>query len=77
MLIEGFHATTAAGFAEAYEKALSLPNDECLEMRQRARDSAQRFSEDVFITAWTEEMSKLLKLEKRYRGERIYRTRGT
>ena len=75
--MKGYHATTAREFAEAYAKVLSLPDKECLAMRQRARDSANRFSEEVFMSAWTEEMQKLLRLEKRYRGERIYRTQGT
>jgi alpha-1,2-mannosyltransferase len=73
----GFHATTPAEFAEGYAKAFSLPETECMAIRQRARKSAGRFSEEVFMTAWTEEMQKLLKAEQRYRGERIYRTRGT
>lgn len=75
--MKGYHATTANEFAQAYAIALSLPNEECLAMRQRARESANRFSEEVFMSAWTEEMAELLRLEKRYRGERIYRTQGT
>jgi alpha-1,2-mannosyltransferase len=75
--MKGYHATTANEFAQEYAIALSLPNEECLAMRQRARESASRFSEEVFMSAWTEEMVKLLRLEKRYRGERIYRTQGT
>ena len=76
-LTVGYHASTASGFAEAYAKALVLPKDECIAMRERARVSASRFSDEVFMTAWTCEMQKLLRLEKRYRGERIYRTRRT
>jgi len=71
----GYHASTAAEFAEGYAKALTLSEGECMAMRQRARDSAKRFSEQVFMKAWTEEMQTLL--EKRYRGERVYRTQGT
>jgi hypothetical protein len=73
----GYHASTAAEFAEAYAKALALSEDECLAMRRRARESSKRFSEEVFMSAWTEEMQKILRLEIRYRGERIYRTQGT
>jgi alpha-1,2-mannosyltransferase len=73
----GYHASTAAEFAEGYAKALTLSEGECMAMRQRARDSAKRFSEQVFMKAWTEEMQTLLRLEKRYRGERVYRTQGT
>lgn len=76
-LTVGYHASTATGFAKAYAKALLLPKDECIAMRQRARVSASRFSDAVFMAAWTEEMQKLLRLEKQYRGERIYRTRCT
>jgi alpha-1,2-mannosyltransferase len=76
-LIVGFHASSANEFAEAYEKVLTLPEEECIAMRERARKSAQRFSEEVFMSSWTKEMQKLLKLEGRYRGERIYRTGGT
>jgi alpha-1,2-mannosyltransferase len=75
--MEGFHASTATEFSDAYAKALSLPENECKAMRERARESANRFSEEVFMLAWTEEMQKLLKLENRYRGERVWRTGGT
>ena len=75
--MKGYHATTATEFAEAYAKALSLPSEDILLMRERARESANRFSEEVFMSAWTEEMVKLLRYEKKYRGERIYRTQGT
>lgn len=73
----GYHASTTTEFAEGYAKALTLSDEECLAMRQRARESANRFSEHVFMKAWTQEMRQLLRLEKRYRGERIYRTQGT
>jgi len=73
----GYHASTAAEFADTYTKAFALSEEECLAMRQRARESSKRFSEEVFMSAWTEEMHKILRLEIRYRGERIYRTQGT
>jgi len=76
-LIVGFHASSVNEFADAYEEALSLPEAECIAMRTRARKSALRFSEEVFISSWTKEMKKLLRMEERYRGERIYRTGGT
>lgn len=75
--MKGYHVTTPGEFAEAYAKVLSMPNEDCVAMRKRARESANRFSEDVFMLAWTEEMIKLLRLEKKYRGKRIYRTQGT
>jgi alpha-1,2-mannosyltransferase len=76
-LMEGYHAITAAGFAEAYAIALSMSSKDVLAMRERARESANKFSGEVFMSAWTEEMVRLLRLEKKYRGERIYRTQGT
>ena len=77
MLSEGFHASKPPEFAEAYAKALSLGDEECLAMRERARKSSERFSEGAFMKAWAEQMQRLLALEEKYRGERIYRTGGT
>ncbi|KAK4039151.1 glycosyltransferase [Parachaetomium inaequale] len=54
----GFHATTASEFAEGFEKALSLPNPYAV--RQRARQSAKRFTEEEFARRWTEQMEKLV-----------------
>ncbi|KAH6621432.1 glycosyltransferase family 4 protein [Chaetomium sp. MPI-SDFR-AT-0129] len=56
----GFHATTAAEFAEGFEKALSLPNPYAV--RQRARQSAKRFTEEEFARRWTEQMEELVRL---------------
>ena len=77
MLIKGFHASKPPEFADAFAKALSLGEDECFAMRERARKSSERFSEEAFMKAWTEQMHKLLALEMKYRGERIYRTGGS
>ncbi len=54
----GFHATTEAEFAQAFEKALSLP-DPCA-VRLRARRSAKRFTEEEFARRWTEQMEVLV-----------------
>ncbi|KAK3304627.1 glycosyltransferase family 4 protein [Chaetomium strumarium] len=54
----GFHATTSTEFAQGFEKALSLPNPHAV--RQRARQSAKRFTEEEFARRWTEEMEKLV-----------------
>ncbi|RYP12132.1 hypothetical protein DL767_011468 [Monosporascus sp. MG133] len=56
----GFHATTASEFAEGFEKALSLPDP--LAVRQRARTSARRFSEEEFARKWLAQMEKLVTL---------------
>jgi alpha-1,2-mannosyltransferase len=55
----GFHATTSTEFAQGYEKALSLPNPYAV--RQRARQSAKRFTEEEFARRWTEQMEKLVR----------------
>lgn len=56
----GFHATTSAEFADAFEKALSQPNT--LAIRQRARQSAKRFTEEEFAKKWIAQMEKLVAL---------------
>lgn len=56
----GFHATTSTEFADGFEKALSL--EKPLEMRLRARNSAKRFSEEVFAKGWVRSMEMLLSL---------------
>lgn len=58
----GFHATTAAEFAAAFEKALTVENP--LEMRLRARESAWRFSEGEFARKWIEQTAKLVNMTK-------------
>ena len=57
----GFHATTEAEFARGFEKALSLPNPYAV--RQRARQSAKRFTEEEFARRWTEQMEQLVALK--------------
>jgi alpha-1,2-mannosyltransferase len=54
----GFHATTSTEYAEAFEKALSLPDP--LAVRKRARTSAKRFTEEAFAKRWTAQMEKLV-----------------
>ncbi|KIY69521.1 glycosyltransferase family 4 protein [Cylindrobasidium torrendii FP15055 ss-10] len=49
----GYHARTPEEFADAIHIALTLPEDEAQEMRQRARTWAvQAFSEDEFERTW-------------------------
>ncbi|KAK3900630.1 glycosyltransferase [Staphylotrichum tortipilum] len=54
----GFHATTAAEFAQGFEKALTLPDPYAV--RQRARKSAKRFTEEEFARRWTDQMEQLV-----------------
>lgn len=61
MPLLGFHATTEAEFARGFEKALSLPNPYAV--RQRARQSAKRFTEEEFARRWTEQMEQLVALK--------------
>ncbi|CBF81328.1 hypothetical protein AN5725.2 [Aspergillus nidulans FGSC A4] len=56
----GFRATTEEEFADAFEKALSLSNDEKVGMRLRARKSALRFTEEEFSRKWVGEIGKLV-----------------
>ncbi|KAK1754611.1 GDP-Man:Man(3)GlcNAc(2)-PP-Dol alpha-1,2-mannosyltransferase [Echria macrotheca] len=58
----GFHATTSTEFAEGFEKALSLSNP--LQVRQRARKSAMRFTEEEFANRWTSQMEKLVAMRQ-------------
>ncbi|OJD33581.1 alpha-mannosyltransferase alg11 [Diplodia corticola] len=60
----GFHATTAAQFAEGFRQALALSGQETLEMRQRARRSAGRFTEEVFANKWLVQMCRLVELQR-------------
>lgn len=60
----GFHATTSAEFAEGFESALRLPEKEKIAMRLRARQSAKRFTEEVFAKGWVAGMEDLVDLRK-------------
>ncbi len=63
----GYHATTYQEYAAAFEKALSLTEDETLAMRLRARASAKRFTEEAFGKLWVAQMGKLVDLKLRDR----------
>lgn len=54
----GYHATTATEFADGFEKALSIKDS--LAIRQRARRSAQRFTEEEFARRWLTQMEVLI-----------------
>ncbi|KAF3931890.1 hypothetical protein ABW19_dt0209506 [Dactylella cylindrospora] len=59
----GYHATTAEEFADSFLQALSLSEEETKAMRQRARKSSFRFSEEIFDEQWNIFMEKLLALK--------------
>ncbi|KAK4610242.1 GDP-Man:Man(3)GlcNAc(2)-PP-Dol alpha-1,2-mannosyltransferase [Fulvia fulva] len=59
----GFHASTPEDFADGFAKALSLSDDEVAAMRQRARKSSWRFSEQVFREAWLGHLANLIALD--------------
>ncbi|KAI1836809.1 CAZyme family GT4 [Penicillium roqueforti] len=60
----GFRAETEEQFAASFEAALALPEAEKLAMRQRARRSAQRFTEEEFSRKWLDQVEKLVKASK-------------
>jgi glycosyltransferase involved in cell wall biosynthesis len=65
----GFHASTEEQFAEGFAKALELPSSEALAMRLRSRESAKRFSEEVFSERWLKQLDALVALETMVRSE--------
>lgn len=66
----GFHAITEEQFADGFEKALTLPEEERVAMRLRARESAERFSEECFAKGWVGALELLIEKEKPERRKR-------
>ncbi|KAJ6258907.1 hypothetical protein Dda_5802 [Drechslerella dactyloides] len=60
----GYHATTAEEYADGFREALSLDPAETAAMRRRARQSAMRFSEEIFADGWDGMMNTLLGLRR-------------
>ncbi|KAK6518944.1 asparagine-linked glycosylation protein [Arthrobotrys megalospora] len=58
----GYHATTAEEYAEGFKQALSLSVTDTVAMRERARKSSFRFSEEIFEEQWNKIMDALLGL---------------
>ena len=58
----GFLATTPDDFAEGFAKALELGTNLAFAMRERARKSSWRFSEQVFSEAWIKQLERLVLL---------------
>lgn len=60
----GFHAKDKESFARGYAEALGMEEGERYRMRERARKSSWRFSEEVFEERWIGELEKLVGLVK-------------
>lgn len=60
---KGFHAATVDEYAEGFRKALTMSPEATLAMRQRARRSAERFTDHVFAESWLKNMDKLVRLQ--------------
>ncbi|KAJ5257203.1 Glycosyl transferase family 1 [Penicillium angulare] len=60
----GFRAETEEQFAAAFEAALALPVEEKIAMRQRARRSALRFTEEEFGKKWLTQVEKLVQASR-------------
>ncbi|SLM40850.1 alpha--mannosyltransferase [Lasallia pustulata] len=60
----GFHATSVSEYAAGFRKALSLPLEDTIAIRRRARSSAKRFTEEAFAKRWLVQMQKLVELQK-------------
>jgi alpha-1,2-mannosyltransferase len=58
----GFRAETEEQFAASFEAALALPEAEKIAMRQRARRSARRFTEEEFSRKWLDQVEKLVSM---------------
>ncbi|KAF2399061.1 UDP-Glycosyltransferase/glycogen phosphorylase [Trichodelitschia bisporula] len=59
----GFHASSAEEYAEGFKKAFSMSDGDMAAMRRRARQSARRFSEEVFKERWVGEMEGLIAMQ--------------
>jgi alpha-1,2-mannosyltransferase len=59
----GFHASTEEEYADGFYKALTLPLDEMMAMRRRARESAKRFTDRSFDQRWLANMGRLVGLQ--------------
>jgi alpha-1,2-mannosyltransferase len=59
----GFHATTVQEYADGFRKALTLSPQETLDMRRRARKSAERFTDQTFVDKWVKNAERLVALQ--------------
>jgi alpha-1,2-mannosyltransferase len=65
----GFRATTEEDFAAVFEAALALPREEKVSMRTRARESAKRFTEELFARRWIAEVEKLVTMHVQHQRQ--------
>ena len=56
----GFHAETDEQFADAFRQVRAMTPEDRVAMRLRARESAKRFTEEVFVERWTEGLHQLM-----------------
>ena len=59
----GYHVETDEQFAKAFGTVFGMSAEERLEMRQRIRASAKRFTEEAFARKWIGQMEELVKLQ--------------
>lgn len=60
----GYHAKTIEEYAAGFAKALNLSPEDTFAMRLRARQNSLRFSEDVFNSAWTAHLERLIETSR-------------
>lgn len=66
----GYKCETESDYADAFERVLvKLSDQERYEMRIKCRESAKRFTDEVFIEAWNKEMDRLVELQVRKVGK--------
>lgn len=60
----GFLAENEEEYANAFRKVSSMSEEEIIAMRLRARQSANRFTDEIFAGKWTDQMDQLVMLCK-------------
>ena len=58
----GFHASTIDEYAARFKEVLEMSPEDTLAMRQRARASARRFTEEAFARQWVEQVERLVSM---------------
>ncbi|ERF68075.1 hypothetical protein EPUS_08511 [Endocarpon pusillum Z07020] len=59
----GYHAETAAEFAEGYRRVMQMEPEERYAMRVRGREVAKTFTEEAFARKWIEQVEKLISMQ--------------
>lgn len=60
----GYHASTEQEYADSFRLALELPPKERVDIRLRARSSAQRFSDGRFSQGWVKEVAEMMRMQR-------------